>query len=102
MGVAYLQGSCTNEAHPLCLVFSNSHVHADGRVARQLAWLNQDAVLPVCPRTLKPLRLQVHVQVIFPGCPLEDDAASLNSVHVQVIFPGCPLEDDASCMMWRL
>ncbi|XP_077475042.1 uncharacterized protein LOC144088478 [Stigmatopora argus] len=76
------------------------------------AWLNQDAALPVCPRTPKPLRLQVHVQVIFPGCPLEDEA-SLNShhlwsshqgktrfnnknVHVQVIFPGCPLEDDAS------
>ncbi|XP_077474435.1 uncharacterized protein LOC144088085 isoform X2 [Stigmatopora argus] len=39
------------------------------------AWLNQDAALPVCPRTPKPLRLQVHVQVIFPGCPLEDDAS---------------------------
>ncbi|XP_077478080.1 uncharacterized protein LOC144090480 isoform X2 [Stigmatopora argus] len=83
---------------------SSKHRHRVGKTKHLVehTWLNQDAVVPVCPRTLKPLRLQVHVQVIVPGCPLEDDAASLNSVHVQVIFPGCPLEDDASCMMWRL
>ncbi|XP_077464782.1 uncharacterized protein LOC144081987 isoform X2 [Stigmatopora argus] len=90
-------------------------VQGDGKSGTMYTWLNQDAALPVCPRTLKPLRLQVHVhvQVIFPGCPLEDDAASLNSHHlwsshqgktrfnnknVHVIFPGCPLEDDAASL----
>ncbi|XP_077457273.1 uncharacterized protein LOC144074626 [Stigmatopora argus] len=69
------------------------------RLAPKRAWLNQDEPVPVCPEPCTPLRgeetgpryqgntmHQVHGdvqtledQVIFPGCPLEDDASSLNS-----------------------
>ncbi|XP_077456753.1 uncharacterized protein LOC144074281 isoform X2 [Stigmatopora argus] len=65
------------------------------RLAPKRGWLNEDEAFPVCPEPCTPLRggerrlgqgIKVHGdvqtledQVIFPGCPLEDDASSLNS-----------------------
>ncbi|XP_077456754.1 uncharacterized protein LOC144074281 isoform X3 [Stigmatopora argus] len=85
------------------------------RLAPKRGWLNEDEAFPVCPEPCTPLRggerrlgqgIKVHGdvqtledQVIFPGCPLEDDASSLNSA-LRWRTPAMPINVILSVQMY--